>query len=327
MTTHLAFIGVLSVLLIATISVTAFSTPHNQESKEEVAAVITPEATTTDSRLTSDHAKTVFNDIAITGESAIVVDLISGEVLFERNADTIRPLASVTKLMTALVASERLPKEAHVAITQADLLPDGESMLVPGDRWSLMELLSFTLITSSNDGARVLANAAGAVINTEHATSTDTENVESFVEAMNDKARLLNLANSTFRNDSGLDISPSISGADGTARDVAMLLGHIVSMNPSILEATSKPTDTFASDSGRAYAADNTNTEIAHIPGLFASKTGYTDLAGGNLAVVVNMDVNRPVAIVVLGSTPTARFADTEALSEASRAYFRLRYP
>lgn len=328
LSTHLTFLGIFAVLLISAISVMTISfadTPLVVEKPAE----LPPEAPKPpENPAQIKAAQAQFTGVSLTGESAIVVDLSSGEVLFQKEPDAVRPLASITKLMTALVAAERLPRDGAIAITPDDLAPEGESMFVIGDEWKIPELLSFTLLTSSNDGARALAASAGAVINlaaTE--TTSPDDNVESFINAMNAKAGLLGMSRSIFRSETGLDISSNESGASGSARDVATLLGYILKTHPSLLDVTAEDAHTFKSEGGTAYPAHNTNKVAREIPGLWASKTGYTDLAGGNLAVIINVDLNRPVAIVVLGSTAEGRFRDIQQLAGATRAYFGTRYP
>ena len=84
-----------------------------------------------------------------------------------------------------------------------------------------------------------------------------------------------------------------------------------------MLERTKEPTLLFASEEF-THEGINTNTEITKLPQVLASKTGFTDLAGGNLAVVVDVGLNHPVVIVVLGSSKEGRFSDVEFLAWAS---------
>jgi D-alanyl-D-alanine carboxypeptidase len=95
-----------------------------------------------------------------------------------------------------------------------------------------------------------------------------------------------------------------------------MLLKNIIKNNPSLIESTSENTEDFVSESNIKHVASNTDAVMNEIPGLIASKTGYTDLAGGNLAVVFDAGIMHPVAVVVLGSTVDGRFSDVVKLTQ-----------
>jgi D-alanyl-D-alanine carboxypeptidase len=87
---------------------------------------------------------------------------------------------------------------------------------------------------------------------------------------------------------------------------------------PEIFTATTRAKLDIVSDSGIAHRAENTNTGAAATTGIIGSKTGYTDLAGGNLVVVVDIGIDHPVVIAVLGSSRDGRFVDVERLIEAT---------
>jgi D-alanyl-D-alanine carboxypeptidase len=84
------------------------------------------------------------------------------------------------------------------------------------------------------------------------------------------------------------------------------------------MEATTYDSLQFSSLDGVAYLAENTNIIAKTVPGLLASKTGYTDLAGGNLAIAFDAGLAHPVIVVVLGSSQEGRFTDVEKLIAAS---------
>ncbi len=253
----------------------------------------------------------------IEGRAAIVFDLAQKKTLYAKNEGMQLPLASLTKLMTAYVAHTALDNHAHVVIPQDRLPADGDPALISGDIWDFKDLLGYTLMQSSNDGARAIAGAAGAVI-----SGKNGEDQQAFVAKMNAATQELGMAQTYFSNETGLDTSLQESGAYGSARDVAVLLGHLLQDAPEIFEDTGTLTGTFISTTGKIYTARNTNQRIGEIPALIASKTGYTDLAGGNLAVVFDAGVNHPIAVVVLGSSSAGRFNDTKALVDATLQYF-----
>lgn len=253
-----------------------------------------------------------FKNLKVAAASALVIDVRRGEVLYEKQADSQRPLASITKLMTALVAREVVEAGLVVPISNEAVGQAGDSGLTAGERFSIEKLTDLTLLTSSNDGAYALAAVAGK--------SFDSEDPAiAFVQAMNIRAGELGLTDTSFRNPTGLDLTESEAGAYGTARDVATLLEYILANYPEILEETTK-SDTYIADlSGGSHSASNTNSVAAAIPGLIGSKTGYTTLSGGNLAVAFNAGADRPVIVVVLGSTHSGRFSDVLRLVEATK--------
>jgi len=256
-----------------------------------------------------------FEDLTIEGKSAYVWDIKNQRALYNKNADEQLPLASITKLMTALVAYELLGEDASVNITIDALGQDGDSGLLVGEQFSLRNLTDLTLITSSNDGAYALAAAASASI------PSGNYGTKSFVELMNIRAEEIGLSRTQFRNTTGLDTSEIESGAYGSARDVAFLMEYLVTQHPSILEVTSEGSTYIADRYGLTHEASNTNYHAEKTSGLIASKTGYTSLAGGNLVVAFDAGLNHPVIVTVLGSSYDGRFSDVASLIEATKQF------
>ena len=261
---------------------------------------------------TEPEKNNTFEEVAIRGDAAFVFDVSNNKILYEKNAYEQLPLASITKLMTALVAYELLAENTEIPVTVAAILQDGSSGLSDGESFTLGNILDLTLLSSSNDGAYAIAAAVGSQIVTEGDAGT-------FVEAMNIKADELGLTETYFRNPTGLDISRNEAGAYGSARDVAFLMKHILTHYPNIIEKTTTSQARITNDQGSAHQVENTNPVVESIDGLIGSKTGYTELAGGNLAIAFDAAYNRPIVVVVLGSTYNARFDDVLALTDAAR--------
>src|SRR5690606_28527663 len=120
---------------------------------------------------------------------------------------------------------------------------------------------------------------------------------------------------SSFFNESGLDITESRSGGYGSAKDMTTLLTYTLREHPELFSATRYDQLVFTSLDNIDHRARNTNTDINAIPGLLVSKTGFADIAGGNLAIVFDAGLGRPIAIVVLGSTYEGRFSDVLTLT------------
>jgi D-alanyl-D-alanine carboxypeptidase len=272
----------------------------------------------------SAHQKTPnipFPQIALVAKSAYVWDIQKQKALFALNENESLPLASITKMMTALTAYESLPAATTVQISQNDLNDGQGNGLRVGEKWKLKDLIDFTLTISSNDGALAIAEAGAPIASS---ASTTQNQANDFLMRMNNKAKELGLNNTYFMNQSGLDISKNVAGAYGSARDVANLFSYIEQNHPELFDATKHPTLKITSLSGITHVIKNTDIALDNIPGLIASKTGLTDLAGGNLAVIFDADFGHPIVIVVLGSTADGRFTDVQALSKATLQYLEL---
>lgn len=244
----------------------------------------------------------------ITAKSAVVLDTVTGTEFFTKNASVQLPLASLTKMMLAYVVSDYFSPNDIVSIPRSALSTEGESGFVATSTWYFQDLLDFTLMTSSNDGAVALAQNA----------ETFMQSGDDIETKMNATAQAWGLTQTYFLNETGLDEDEvAMSGAYGSARDVAHMLARIYATDPDLLAATTQDTHTFSDTNGTAYAAENTNDALHNIPGLVAGKTGYTDLAGGNLAVAFEIEPAHPIVIVVLGSTFEGRFADVSSLVQA----------
>lgn len=248
-----------------------------------------------------------FGQLNLEANAFAVYDIEKGELIASKNENQVSSLASITKVMTVLVASENQETKKSITIKQAPSVGDGG--LRQNEEWSLANLATLTLVSSSNDGATALAEA------NQSAGQTD------FIEKMNIRAQELGLSDLHFTNPTGLDNQPT-PGGQGSALSVAKLFSYIIKNRPEIFSATNEATVQEKSLDGFNHTVLNTNEIVNKIPGLLASKTGYTNLAGGNLAIIANLGLRRPVAIVVLGSSEQGRFTDTQKLIEASLNYY-----
>lgn len=271
--------------------------------------------------LTNDgkQAGDPFAALTLGAKSIFVWDIKEHKKLYGENEHLALPLASVTKMMMAVVAREILPAHQKITIRAADLAEDGDTGLLLGEEWVLEDLLQFTLVVSSNDGASAIAGVAGATLGNMSSSSANTlTNKKLFIEKMNEKAAQIGLTSTYFLNESGLDVASLTSGAHGSARDMAMLFEYVFRKHPDLFTATAYKNLSLRSESNIVHHVANTNQGVERASGMIGSKTGYTDLAGGNLVVVVDIGIDHPIIIAVLGSTYDGRFADVEALISAS---------
>ena len=259
-----------------------------------------------------------FDDSGLSARAVLVTDLYNGKIYLEKHKDIPLPLASLAKLMTALVALETLPGEEIITITASAILNEGDSGLHIGEKWNLRELVKFFLITSSNDAAAAVSmgvNQAFPFVKNETGEESGDEQ-DYFVTLMNAKARQIGLVSATFHNSTGLDLDDREAGAYGSASDVSAMIRELFFRYPDVFSATSQTEEKLSSFSA-VYEVRNTNRILAQIPNVSASKTGFTDLAGGNLAVILDSSFGRPISIVVLGSTQEDRFNDIQKISDA----------
>lgn len=255
-------------------------------------------------------APSAYDTVVLEAKSAVVLDLATGEVLYEMNADAQLPLASLTKLLTVYAGLQALGGGSVVPITGTALLPEGDSGFLPGEEFAFSEIAKAALVASSNDAAQAIALMA------EHNRSLPMPSV------LANAATAAGLLSTYALNGTGLDESVAVSGGYGSAKDVAKLAGALLERARPIAQATTQPSLSISSLSGNTFTFKNTNPVVGTIPGLMLSKTGYTDLAGGNLAVVFDAGVNHPVAVVVMGSSIDGRFTDTQKLIRATLESF-----
>lgn len=248
--------------------------------------------------------------VALQAKAAYVWDVSLQRVLYAKNEGEALPLASITKLMTALLSHELIADDVETIVPLSAIRQAGNSGLTAGEHLGVRELRDLALITSSNDAAHALAATVGELLGTQDAASQ-------FVRGMNIRADELGLPSLEFWNATGLDQSETKPGAIGSARDVTFLMEYIVTQYPELIAPTQQSATRIYNTAGAYHEADNTNEVAREIPNMIGSKTGFTDLAGGNLTIAFDAGHNRPIIITVLGSTRDARFTDVLTLVEA----------
>lgn len=242
-----------------------------------------------------------FENLKITANAYVVYDVVGKKVIASRNENKKLPLASLTKIMTGITALSMYEKDKKIIINSKNIVESLDLGLKSNQSWKLDELLKYTLVFSSNDGAQAIAENLGG------------EDV--FITNMNKVAIELNL-DMKFTNAAGLDLKGMVGGT-GSALDVAKMMIVAQKLMPQILDSTTHTRVSAVSSSGTLNGIPNTNQIVDKFSGLEASKTGFTDMAGGNLALVVDVTLGRPVVIVILGSTKNERFTDAYKLYNA----------
>ena len=234
-----------------------------------------------------------FAKIKLEAKSVFVYEPDTGRIFYARDEDRILPIASVTKIMTALTASEIL--------SAGTIIPFSSRR-----HYQVRNLIALTLISSSNEGALALASSARETFSRD------------LVAEMNTEAASLGLTRTSFTNPTGLDLDDKQAGSYSSARDIAQLVAQVLALDPELLNATKFTEIETATIEGIRHRFENTNEIVSELPGLIASKTGFTDIAEGSLVIAFDRGLNQPVVVVVLGSSKAGRFSDVKQLVEAT---------
>ena len=235
----------------------------------------------------------------IHARSGIMIDALSGETLFEKNADLKLPVASTQKLLTALEVIDEGDLEHEVTVSLMDALePPSKVGLIPGASYRRIDLLGSMLVASANDAASALA-------------SNGNGSKDGFIKKMNNRAKLLGAKNSLFMNAHGLD-EP---GQYSTARDSAIIAYHAY-RSPLIRHFAAQLFWTFPRGDGQATVLENTNDLLWNWPPYFNGLKGGFTFSGGKCLVASAKHNGSEIIIVLLGSTPDRVFRDAKRLFE-----------
>ncbi|HEY5635117.1 MAG TPA: D-alanyl-D-alanine endopeptidase, partial [Burkholderiaceae bacterium] len=229
---------------------------------------------------------------------ALVIDQGSGETLFSKNAQAVLPIASITKLMTALVildAGLPLEEKLEVSAADADTEKGTRSRLRFGTRLTRGELMQLALMSSENRAAHAIGrNYPGGI--------------DAFVEAMNAKAEALGMHSSYFVDPTGLS-SRNVSNA----RDLARLV-EAAYRYPKVREYSTAAQMTVQVGRGRSAFRNTNRLIISPTWDIGLQKTGYISEAGNCLVMQVSIE-NRPLVLVLLDARgKLSRFGDAQRL-------------
>ncbi|MDI9325611.1 MAG: hypothetical protein QM526_02415 [Alphaproteobacteria bacterium] len=241
----------------------------------------------------------------VAAKFAIIYDVDKKKVLAGRRIHEPSPIASITKLYTSILA-EQLLSPSDVITIDATLLNRFADKSLSPDTWILKDLLGYAVITSNNALFEAIERAI------------EKKTGKNFIELIKEFIRYNSLVQTYVDNATGLDESPLIAGAQSSVYDVATLLTLTISLAPDTSYQSTKAKETFITKSGKKIIANNTNELTKEGYSFLLSKTGTTELAGANLAVVLK-DGSRVFAIVLCGSTKERRFSDMRTLIEFAR--------
>ncbi|RJQ36919.1 D-alanyl-D-alanine carboxypeptidase [Candidatus Microgenomates bacterium] len=230
--------------------------------------------------------KTFLKEPIISAKSALIYDLRTNEALFSKNIDERLPMASLTKVMTAIIALENKKDDDKYIVSKNALVGENSMGLSSGERLTLEDLLYGLILPSGNDAAETIAQ--------NFPTGRDA-----FIKAMNEKSKSLGLINTHFTNPSGLQ-------GDGEQYSTAYDLFVISSFAVKNLPLFNKIASTFRYDipysiEHKAFYLENETNLLTSYPGVKGIKTGYTPEAG--LCLITYLEYNGHKIIgVILGS-------------------------
>ncbi|BAL83313.1 putative D-alanyl-D-alanine carboxypeptidase [Selenomonas ruminantium subsp. lactilytica TAM6421] len=235
----------------------------------------------------------------ITAQAAIIIEASTGRVIWEKNADERLYPASMTKMMTGILALEQMNLRSDITMSSAAAHTESSPLgVLTGERIRTDELLNGMLLESDNGAAVALAEAMAG-------------NVQSFAGIMNGKAAELDMKDTHFVNPNGL----TEAGHYSTARDMAKLARYAM-QNKAFREIVEQPQRVirWESPKNKSFQAHNTNKLLGKYTGMTGIKTGWTQAAGGCLAAGAKR--NGVELIVVLMKAPTLddRFTDAAKL-------------
>lgn len=305
-----ALAGILSALLLTEVMLLPVQKPYSVHAGGDVAVTAQKESSGERTNITENTGNAVSaaaaQGISVTSESVVLMEMESGAVIAEKNADTARPIASVTKIMTLLLVLEavdsgKIKLTDTVTVSEyAASMGGSQVFLEPGETQDVDTMIKCISISSANDACVAMA---------EHLAGSEA----AFVEQMNAKAKELGMNNTTFHNCCGLDVTGHVS----SARDVALMSAELMKKHPSVKKYTTTWMDTIIHNTRRGaseFGLANTNKLLKQYNGITGLKTGSTDEAKYCLSATAERNGIKLVAVVLAAPDTKTRFREAAAL-------------
>ena len=255
--------------------------------------------------------------------SAVLMDGISGRVLYGKNAEEPRAMASTTKIMTCILILEQCNLEETAATSAyAASMPKVHLGAAEGEEFYVKDLLYSLMLESHNDSAVILAEHAGG-------------DVSGFAEKMNEKAREIGCEDTWFITPNGLDAQEEVQGEvkkhHTTATDLGRIMRYCISQSPKkeeFLEITRTPSYSFQDVSGkRSFSCNNHNAFLSMMEGALSGKTGFTSEAGYCYIGALEQE-GKTLIVALLGcgwpNHKNYKWQDTRALMEYGLEHYTL---
>lgn len=253
-------------------------------------------------------------------KSAVLMDADSGRVLIAKDGDTMRPMASTTKIMTCILALEEgKPEDIVTASGEAASQPKVHLGMSEGEQFTLEDLLYSLMLESHNDSAVAIA---------EHLAGS----VPEFAERMNTKAKEIGCTNAHFVSPNGLDASDEGGTHSISASDLALIMSYCVAKSPKaeeFLKITQTSSYSFSDAGGkRNFSCNNHNLFLTMMEGAISGKTGFTGDAGYCYVGALRKDGKTfTVALLACGwpNNKNYKWADTKKLMNYGLEHYEYR--
>lgn len=242
----------------------------------------------------------------IQAESAILMEASTGQIIYEKNADVVLSPASITKIMTLLLIFDKL-EAGTIALTDSVTVSEyaasmggSQVFLEPGEVQTVETLIKCIAIASANDACVAMA---------EYISGSEA----AFVEAMNERAKSLNMTNTTFVNCCGLDTEGHVT----TARDVAIMSRELITCHPEIHDYSTIWMDSFTHVTRKGeqeFTLNNTNKLLKQYEWATGLKTGSTSLAKFCLSATAKKDGIELISVVMASPSGKTRVSDSITL-------------
>lgn len=256
-------------------------------------------------------------EMEVSAKSAVLMDVATGTVLFEKNAHEALAPASVTKIMTMLLIMEAIDSgsityDDMVTASEAAAAKGGSQIyLKAGEQMSVSEMLKSIAVSSANDCACAMA---------EHLSGSEG----AFVDRMNQRAKELGMEDTHFVNCTGLDDSPEAARHRTSAYDIALMSRELLGKHPDIKKYTTIWMDTIR---GGAFGLSNTNKLIRFYPGATGLKTGFTSGAGYCLSATAEREGLELIAVTMGCESAKIRNAACKSMLDYGFANYALVSP
>ncbi len=261
-------------------------------------------------RIKKEELKTKFIKSGLRTEAYYIYNLDNNEIIFSKNEKIKYPIASLTKIINLATALDLYSLKDRIKINEKNLMELEDNGLILDEEFVFSDLIDFMMITSSNDAANAFTNRFG---------------IRDYLKKMNEKATSLEMYSSIFFTESGLDlINGRVAGGYSSAEDLSKLIIYLYKKYPKIINSFSEAEKEICSNL-KCHSIINTNKIIfdenqktyVEIDGekieVIFTKTGYTEMAGGALAMIVKIE-NRRFLIIILKSTEDERFEDMKKI-------------
>lgn len=255
-------------------------------------------------------------ELRLYAKAALLMDASNNRVLYEKNGYEVLPMASTTKIMTAILALEYGNLEDQVTVSKkAASMPKVHLGMKEGEVYKLKDLLFSLMLESHNDSAVAIAEHIGG-------------STEGFAELMNQKARDLGCENTWFITPNGLDAVQGDKMHSTTAYDLAKIAGYAVQNDLFVALVGTKSYSFSELRSGRRFSVSNKDQFLSMMDGAIGIKTGFTNQAGYCFVGAVKKDDRTLISVVLASGWPphkTYKWADTKALMNMGVGDYSLR--